>query len=330
VILDLLFFVVGLISLVAGAYVLVEGGTRIASVFGIPPVVVGLTIVAFGTSAPELFVSALGAFHGNTGLVLGNVIGSNVANLGLILGTAAVIRPVFVEKGLARFEVRLLMAATVGLAIFVWDGTLGRWDALLLVLGFVLFMLWTLKFRKSTSVAKLPADDLPDVEGHRVRAIFLGLGMVVSGVLMLAWGGSKIVSSAMNLARMMNVSETLIGLTLVAVGTSLPELATTIVAAVRDQDDMALGNIVGSNLFNILAVAGPVGVFWRLDVEKNGSGLALGGLNLPGYQVQLMSMVILTIIVALMIVVLGGKIGRLRGIVLLVSYVAIMALWMVI
>jgi cation:H+ antiporter len=327
---DLIFFVVGLTSLVAGAYILVEGGTRIASVFGIPPVVVGLTIVAFGTSAPELFVSALGAFHGNTGLVLGNVVGSNVANIGLILGTAAVIRPVIVEKGLARFEVRLLMAATAALAFFVWDGTLGRIDALLLVLGFAVFMLWTLKFRENSSVPQISADELPDVEGHRVQAIVLGLLMVVTGIILLAWGGSRIVTSAMNLARMMNVSETLIGLTLVAVGTSLPELATTIVAAVRNQDDMALGNIVGSNLFNILAVAGPVGVFWRLDVENNGNGLALGSANIPGHQVQLMSMVILTIIVALMIVVLGGKIGRLRGVVLLGSYGAITALWMMI
>lgn len=329
-ILDLLFFAIGLVLLVVGAYVLVEGGTRIAAVFGLPPVVVGLTIVAFGTSAPELFVSVAGAFNGNTGLVLGNVIGSNVANIGLILGVAAIIRPVLVEKGLAKYEVRFLIAATVAMTFFIWDGSLGRLDAFLLVLGFAIFMVWTLKFRHGSGVSSISADELPDVQGHRVKAIFMGLGLVVAGVLMLALGGSKIVSSAMNLARMMNVSETLIGLTLVAVGTSLPELATTIVAAVRKQDDMALGNIVGSNLFNILAVAGPVGVFWRLDVEDNGSGLVLGGMNLPGHQVQLMSMVLLTIIVALMIIVLGGKIGRLRGSILLVSYGAIMALWMLI
>lgn len=327
-IIDLLFFALGLVLLVGGAYVLVEGGTRIAAVFGIPPVVVGLTVVAFGTSAPELFVSLVGAFNGNTGLVLGNVIGSNVANLGLILGTAAVLRPVIVEKGLARFEVRLLLAATFGMTFFIWDGTLGHWDALFLVIGFAVFMLWTLGFRQGSPLALGKKNALPEVEGHRGKAILLGSSLVVAGVVMLAWGGNQIVSSAMNMARMMNVSETLIGLTLVAVGTSLPELATTIVAAIRNQDDMALGNIVGSNLFNILAVAGPVGVFWKLGVEEQNSGLAVGGMNLPGHQVQLLSMVFLTVIVALMIVVLGGKIGRLRGIVLLCSYVAITALWM--
>ncbi len=327
---DLLFFALGLVLLVVGAYVLVEGGTRIAAVFGIPPVVVGLTIVAFGTSAPELFVSVAGAFKGNTGLVLGNVIGSNVANIGLILGVAAFIRPVIVEKGLARFEVRFLVVATVALAVFIWDGSLGTVDAVFLVLGFAFFILWTLKFRSGSGVPQISADELPIVKGHRVKAVVMGLGMVVSGVLMLAWGGSKIVSSAMNLAIRMNVSETLIGLTLVAVGTSLPELATTIVAAIRNQDDMALGNIVGSNLFNILAVAGPVGVFWQLDVKDRGGRLAWGSLNIPEHQVQLISMVILTIILALMIVVLGGKIGRLRGILLLVSYGAISALWMLV
>ncbi len=325
---DLLFFIIGLVSLVGGAYVLVEGGTRIAAVFNIPPVVVGLTIVAFGTSAPELFVSLLGAFNGNTGLVLGNVIGSNVANLGLILGTAAIIRPVMVEEGLSRFEVRLLFAATVGLAFIVWDGVLGHIDAGILVLVFAFFMIYTLKFRKSPTIPEMSADDLPDVEGHRLQAIFMGLGMVVAGILLLAWGGSKIVSSALSMARMMNVSETLIGLTLVAVGTSLPELATTIVAAVRNQDDMALGNIIGSNLFNILGVAGPVGIFWKLQAEESGGGLTLGNQNFPGHQVQLMSMVALTIVVTLMIVAMGGKIGRIRGIVLLVSYGAIMLLWM--
>ena len=132
-------FILGLALLVIGAWLLVNGGSRVAAVLGIPPVVVGLTVVAFGTSAPELFVSLVGALRGNTGLVLGNVIGSNVANLGLILAVAAILRPVIVEKGLTRQEVPLLLGATALFTGLVWDGELSRWDSLILVAGFFVF-----------------------------------------------------------------------------------------------------------------------------------------------------------------------------------------------
>jgi cation:H+ antiporter len=327
-VLQILLFAVGVGLLVGGAWLLVSGGSRVAAVLQIPPVVVGLTVVAFGTSAPELFVSLVGAFKGNTGLVLGNVIGSNVANLGLILAAAALLRPVIVEKGLPRKELPFLMGATLLFTLLAWDGRLGHLDAGLLVAGFITFMWWTLKRRdRGSFVASLPAH-LPKVDpGHRGREVSRGTAMTVLGVGGLAAGGHFIVSSALWLAVRMDVSETLIGLTLVAVGTSLPELATTIVAAVRNEDDLALGNIVGSNLFNILGVAGPVGLFWRLDAVGNQAPLTWIPTQPTPMQLQMICMVVLTIMVFSMIILGRGMIARLRGLVLLLTYALIMFIW---
>lgn len=321
-------FTVGIGLLVGGAWLLVGGGSRVAAVLHVPTVVVGLTVVAFGTSAPELFVSLVGAFKGNTGLVLGNVIGSNVANLGLILAIAALLRPVIVERGLSRKEVPFLLGATLLFTALIWDGRLGHLDAGLLVACFVVFMWWTLKHLDRGAVVTEVPEKLPDVDpGHRMRELTRGAGITILGVGGLAAGGHFIVSSALRLAVNMGVSETLIGLTLVAVGTSLPELATTIVAALRNEDDLALGNIVGSNLFNILAVAGPVGLFWNLDAEGGQSPITSIFLQPTPLQAQMICMLVLTVLVFSMIILGRGKIGRRRGMVLLLTYALIMFLW---
>ena len=321
-------FLAGIGLLVGGAWFLVTGGSRVAAVLRVPPVVVGLTVVAFGTSAPELFVSVVGAIKGNTGLVLGNVIGSNVANLGLILALAALLRPVIVEKGLSRKEVPLLLGATLLFTILVWDGRLGRGDAIFLVAGFVVFMWWTLTNRDRGAVVAEVPDKLPDFDPeHRAREVARGTGMSILGVVGLAAGGHFIVSSALVLAVSIGISETMIGLTLVAVGTSLPELATTVVAALRNEDDLALGNIVGSNLFNILAVAGPVGLFWNLDAEGGQTPVTGIPLQLNQLQVQVTCMLVLSIMVFTMIILGRGKIGRKRGMALLLTYALIMFTW---
>ena len=317
-ILEVGIFALGIGFLVYGAYLLVDGGSKVAAVLGVPPVVVGLTVVAFGTSAPELFVSLVGALRGNTGLVLGNVIGSNVANLGMILAVAAILRPVIVEKGLARQEVPLLLGATALFTWLAWDGELNRWDSLLLVAGFIAFMTFTLRSGDRGAVVATPPEGLETPPpGRKLRQLMTGMGLVVLGIIGLAGGGQLIVTSALDLAARFAVSETLIGLTLVAVGTSLPELATTIIAARKNQDDLALGNIIGSNLFNILAVAGPVGLIQPL-AEEGGQG-----------RMQLLSMCLVTVLVFVMIVMRGGKIDRSRGWLLLVVYAAVMATWMI-
>jgi cation:H+ antiporter len=318
----------GIGLLIGGAWLLISGGSRAAAVLQVPTVIVGLTVVAFGTSAPELFVSLAGALKGSTGLVLGNVIGSNVANLGLILALAAILRPVIVERGLSRREVPLLLGASILFTVLVWDGQLGRLDAGFLVAGFAFFMWWTLNHRdRGALVAAIP-DELPDVDlTHRMRELSKGVGLVILGVGGLVVGSHFIVTSALVLAVSMGVSETLIGLTLVAVGTSLPELATTVVAALRNEDDLALGNIVGSNLFNILAVAGPVGLIRNLDEESGSQAKAVLGLDLSPLQIQVLCMMALTVMVFSMIILGRGRIGRKRGFSLIVAYALIMFTW---
>ena len=313
-ILDIGIFLAGIGLLIGGAWLLVRGGTQVAAVLGVPTVVVGLTVVAFGTSAPELFVSLVGALRGNSGLVLGNVVGSNVANLGLILALAAILRPIIVDRSLIRWngEVPLMLAATAGMMWLVRDGVLSRLDALLLVIGFVVFM--TVALKSGRSVVDAPEGFEAAAPGHRIRQSVLGSLMVLGGIVGLAGGGHLIVSSALGLATRLGVSETLIGLTLVAVGTSLPELATTVMAAIQKQNDLALGNIIGSNLFNILAVAGPVGLIHDLAAES-------------GMQTQLLSMGGITLGVSLLLIFGRGRFGRTRGSLVLIAYVAITALW---
>lgn len=316
-ILAALLFALGVVLLVAGAWLLVGGGTRMAAVLGVPTVVVGLTVVAFGTSAPELFVSLMGALRGSTGLVLGNVIGSNVANLGLILAAAALFRPVAVEKGLLKRELPLLMMVTILFSLLIWDGELARWEAGLLVAGFAAFILWMIKGGDRGLSPTVPVpDELPvPQEGRRLRILTLGGGMVVLGIAGLAGGGQIIVGASLTIAKSLGVSETLIGLTLVAVGTSLPELATTIVAAAKGESDLALGNIVGSNLFNMLAVAGPVGILRPL-IDTDGD-----------IRMQSTTMMLLTLMVLVGTRAASGGLGRGRGAILMLAYLMIMIAW---
>ena len=313
--LNILQFALGVGLLVGGAYFLVEGGTRVAAVLGVRPVVVGLTVVAFGTSAPEFFVSVIGAVKGNTGLVLGNVIGSNVANIGLILALAAILRPVRVEKGLIRREIPAMVAVSLVFTFMAKDGELSFWDGLILSAGFLAFMVWTIRSgNRGQPPAVVPRAEIMVVAGNKTRALAVGSGQVVLGMVGLAGGGQFIVTAATELAMVLGISETVIGLTLVAVGTSLPELATTIMAAFKKQDDMALGNIIGSNLFNILGVAGPIALF----------GLKSDSNILP----QLVAMCLVTIVVALMIWPRQGSIGRVKGWLLLGLYGAIIYSWL--
>jgi len=322
-----LIFAGGILLLIGGAWSLIGGGSRMAAVLRVPAVIVGLTVVAFGTSAPELFVSIVGAAKGNTGLVLGNVIGSNVANLGLILALAAMLRPVIVEKGLARKEVPFMLGATLIFVFLAWDGRLSHLDAGILVAGFIGFMVWTLS-STDRGATVIPGAELPVIDpGHKVREMLKGGAMTLLGIAGLAVGGHFIVSAALVLAQNLGVSETLIGLTLVAVGTSLPELATTVMAAMRNEDDLALGNIVGSNIFNILAVAGPVGLIRTLDAESAETTPVFAGVTGSPLQIQMICMILLTAMVFTMIIKGKGRIGRKRGLALGLTYLLIMSLW---
>lgn len=252
----IILFFIGLALLLAGAYGLVEGGSSLALRLGISELAVGLTVVAMGTSAPELLVSLISAFQGATDIALGNVVGSNLANMLLILGMAAVITPLALEKTLRWREIPFTLLAALVLAILANDrllsnasgSILDRGDGLALLGYFALFMYYVFSVAKRSPNSNDPAP--------RQRGIPVSLMLVFGGIGGLALGGHWLVLGAKTIAAALGMSQALIGLTIVAVGTSLPELATSVMAALRGNADMAVGNVVGSNIFNILWILG--------------------------------------------------------------------------
>jgi cation:H+ antiporter len=251
--------VAGLFLLYLGAEGLIKGSASLALRAGITPLVVGLTVVAFGTSAPELVVSTKAAYLGQGAIALGNVIGSNIFNIAVILALAAVLRPLVVRAQLLRFDMPILMV----LSAFTWllfrDDHLSRPEAALLFLGIVAYtVLNVIMARRETrrSVTAEFARGMPEVHRH----LSLDLLLLGAGLALLVLGARLFVDASVDLARRWSISEAVIGLTIVAAGTSLPELATSVVAAARRQDDIAIGNIVGSNVFNLLGILGAAGL----------------------------------------------------------------------
>jgi cation:H+ antiporter len=254
----LVLFIAGLLILVLGAEVMVRGSSRLAIAFGISPLVIGLTVVAFGTSAPELAVSVQSALDGQADLALGNVIGSNIANILLILGIAALTAPLVVASQLVRFDVPLMIGASGLVYLMGFDGRLNRWDGLVLFLGVVAYTSWLI--RQSRREQKSVQDDYDEEYGEEPvgnwYTVLLNLLLIAGGLFMLVIGAQWLVDGAVTMARWWGVSELVIGLTVVAIGTSLPEIATSVIAVMRGQRDIAVGNAIGSNLFNLLSVLG--------------------------------------------------------------------------
>lgn len=253
----MLWFIPGLIALILGAELLVRGASKLALSFGISPLVVGLTVVAFGTSSPELAVSVQSAWSGRVDIAMGNVVGSNIFNVLFILGVSALIAPLVVHRQLIRQEVPMMIAVSLLLWALVADGGLGRLDGLILVallLGYN-FVLIRQSRRETAALNAENSETTPDEQawdGHWGVQVALVLG----GLVLLVFGSNWLVDAAVTLARRLGMSELVVGLTIVAVGTSLPEVATSVMAAARGQRDIAVGNVIGSNLFNVLAVLG--------------------------------------------------------------------------
>jgi cation:H+ antiporter len=258
----------GFAALLAGADLLVRGSSRIAAGFGVPPVVIGLTLVAYGTSAPEFAVSAAASLGGAGAIALGNVTGSNIANIGLILGLASLVRPLEVESTLVRREAPLLVLVSLLVPLLFLGGVLERWAGILLFAGGVGFTWWSLAASRS-------GGERPTRERLGARGWLLNLLFVAAGLAGLFFGGQWLVSGAVELAGRLGVAERVIGLTVVAVGTSLPELATSLVAAVRGESDIAVGNIVGSNIFNLLFVLGGAATLAPIAVAVRWPGVWL-------------------------------------------------------
>lgn len=258
----------GLAALVVGAELLVRGASRLAERIGISALVVGLTVVAFGTSAPEMAVSVGTAFSGKADLALGNVVGSNIFNILFILGLSALVVPLVVDQKLVRFDVPLMIGVSLLVLLLGLDGVIGRPEGVLLFAGILGYTAWCTIAGRSESPAVQQeyeqafghsvTTELAETPGRAPRTDGLSgqLGLIIAGLILLVLGAGWLVDGASELARRLGVSELVIGLTIVAGGTSLPELATSVVAAVRGERDIAVGNVVGSNIFNILAVLG--------------------------------------------------------------------------
>jgi len=249
---DFLALVLGLVVLVFAADWFVDGASSIARNFGVSPLLIGLTIVGLGTSAPEILVSSLASFQGNPGLAVGNAIGSNIANMGLILGTTALIAPLAFHSGLLKRELPVLMLISIACYVLALDG-LSVFDGVLMLLGLVVFLLWltrtAMSERKSDVLAQEVEAEVPEtMPGNKAWWLFfVGLiGLLISSKV-LVW-------AAVNIAHVMGVSDLVIGLTIVALGTSLPELAASIGSVLKGEDDLAVGNVIGSNVYNLLAV----------------------------------------------------------------------------
>ena len=255
--------IAGLILLVWSADKFVEGSATTASHFGTPPLLIGMVVVGFGTSAPEMAVSALAASQGNPGLALGNAYGSNITNIALILGITALLAPIAVHSQVMRKELPILILVTGFAGWQLWDGDLSRMDAIGLMLAFVVLIGWSIYQGLRQPDDALAKEMTEEVHAMPVRKAILWL---VVGLLLLIVSSRILVWGAVDLATTFGISDLVIGLTIVAVGTSLPELASSIIAARKGEHDLALGNILGSNLFNTLAVVGIAGLIAPMPV----------------------------------------------------------------
>jgi len=248
----------GLALLVFGAELLVRGAARLAAGLGISALVIGLTVVAFGTSAPELAVSIKSAFAGQADIALGNVVGSNIFNVLFILGLAALITPLVVSQQLVRLDVPLMIAVSMLVLLLGLDGHIGRLDGALLFGGLVGYTLFLIRHsrRESAAVQAEYAQEYATPARLTAAQWLLNLSLVLAGLVLLVAGSRWLVDGAVTVARHFGVSELIIGLTIVAAGTSLPEVATSVIASLRGERDIAVGNVVGSNLFNMMSVLG--------------------------------------------------------------------------
>ena len=312
VLVDALLFLVGLTSLTLGADWLVTGASRVAEHRGLSPLLVGLTVVAFGTSAPELVVSTAAVLRGQSGIAVGNVMGSTVANVGLIVGLGALVRPITVHRKLLQREAPLMVLILAAVMVFAANGVIGFLDGLTLVVGFTLYMLYLIRWGKSETetgqfqVARIEARAKDSGVDRRPYVNWL---RVAFGTALLLAGASWMIDSASEIAIAYQVPEEVVGATMVAVGTSLPELASTIAAAARGLGDIAIGNVIGSNIFNLGLVLGTASLISPLQLTPT----------------TVATQVVPAMIFCLLLIPLaytGERVNRWEGVLLLLGYAA--------
>ena len=301
-----LLMIAGLLLLTVGAEGLLRGAGSLAIPLGVTPLVISLTIVAFGTGSPELFVGIQAAATGSPEIALGNVIGSNISNIALVLGIAAMVRPMRVSTQLVRREAPLMIGATALLCVLLFDGSLGRWDGLLLLLGAIGYTIFTYIGTKGRDVSNTTTnpDDDPDQQSSAWKSVLF----LLIGLAALLIGASILLRGAIAVADLLGISKVVVGLTIIAIGTSLPELATSVTATLKGRPDVAFGNALGSNVLNITFVLGVVALIQPFEVQ--------------GLRTLDLAVLIGSAIAVLPLMARGAVLNRWEGGVLLVGYVA--------
>ncbi len=308
----ILLFVAGLILLIFGAELLVRGASRLAAAFGVSPLVIGLTIVALGTASPEIAVSLQAAANGQGDLTLGNVLGSNIFNILFILGVTALAAPIVIAEQLIRKDAPIMLGVSLLVLALALDRLLGIPDSLILLIGVISYTVFAMRQSRAESkvVQKEYAQEYAEKEPHTAGNTMKNVLLIVGGLGLLVLGSRWLVDSAVAIASALGVSELVIGLTIVAVGTSLPEVATSIVAALKKENDIAVGNVVGSNIFNLLGVLGV------------GALVAPGGIPVAERILrQDFPVMIFVALVTLPVFYIDNRISRLEGGLLLVYYI---------
>jgi cation:H+ antiporter len=302
--LDFTYLIGGGVAVWLGAEGLVRGAVKLANYLGVPSLLIGLTIVAFGTSAPELVVSVLAAIRGHNQMALGNIIGSNIINIGLVLGFSVVFSPIAVSFGILKRDIFIVVAWTVAVVVMAWAGSgIGRVDGTILLIGFIvnIFMSYKLAVREQIRATTQPGWHRPQLELRYI--VFLIGGMVV-----LALGAEGMVDGAVGIADKFGVSKRIIGMTIVAFGTSVPELAASVVAAKNGEGDLAFGNVVGSNLYNILLVLGATSLISPIPCHLTWASVDF-------------IFFVLFVVILLPMIRLGWRLSRRDGMILLTLYV---------
>lgn len=307
---EVLLLLVGLAVLIIGGEVLVRGAVGLSAAMKISPLVIGMTVVSFGTSAPELLVSLQSALDGNPGIAIGNVVGSNIANLALVLGITVLIFPIVAEKQTKRIDYPMMMLASALFAVFALNNLLERWEGIVFVIILIAFTVFLIRSSRKSEKSKLEAVlESDEIDAGEIKdSPWLSIGLLLVGLVGLYFGSEWFVGGASDLASKFGLSDSVIGVTVVAFGTSAPELVASIMAAVKKQSDISVGNLIGSNIFNVFAVLGVTSIVKPVKVTNEVIGF---------------DMVWMLAIAVLMIPVLflGDKIGKWKGVILLLSYV---------
>lgn len=303
---DYLLLIGGLAILIAGGEVLVRGAVGIALKFNLSPLVIGMTVVSFGTSAPELLVSLKAALEGHPEIAIGNVVGSNIVNISLILGITAMVLPIPVKKNTLKIDWTIMMGVSILFYLFILNGILNTWEGVIFVILLILFVIYQLKSSKTNETND--EDEAIEEVKSNYSNVYLHLLFIVVGVVALSFGAEWLLTGTVNIAQDFGVSEHIISVTIVAFGTSVPELATSVIAAFKKQMDISVGNLIGSNIFNLLAVLGITSLIKEIPVSNQ---------VIFNDVFWMLGTVLLTLLV-----MLKYKISRWKGAVLVIVYSA--------